>query len=178
MNMKRYAFCGAHGVGKSTILRAIKPYIVQQCGLQLIDNSSNARHLKEMGHAINDSGKEFVQYVVAASHIGNFARPYSWFADRCVVDGCAYMMESDVDHTCWESITAQTFYFRSLYDQIFHIPIEFDMPEDGYRKVDEEYRYKVARNIHGLLSPLTNVTVVKGSVEERVAIIKNFFDNL
>lgn len=177
MNLKRYAFCGAHGVGKSTILQAIKPYF-KQWNLSLVDNSSNAKQLKEIGYKINDSGKEFVQHVVMASHVSNFARPYSWFADRCVIDGCAYMMESEVDQPCWVSITTQAFYFRSLYDQIFYIPIEFDMPEDGYRKIDEEYRYRVNRNMHGLLSPLTNVTTVKGSVEERVAIVKNFFDNL
>jgi len=177
MNLKRYAFCGAHGVGKSTVLQAIKPYF-EQWGLTLVDNSSNAKQLKEMGHSINDSGKEFVQHVVTASHVSNFARPYSWFADRCVVDGCAYMWESGVDQACKESILAQCFYFRGLYDQIFYIPIEFDMPEDGYRKVDEEYRYKVDRNMKGLLSKSINVTTVKGSVEERVDIIKQYFDNL
>ena len=161
MNLKRYAFCGTHGVGKSTVLQAIKPYF-EQWGLTLVDNSSNAKQLKEMGYAINDSGKEFVQYVVSSSHVSNFAKPYSWFADRCVIDGCAYMMESDVNPQCWKSIISQCFYFRGLYDQIFYIPVEFDMPEDGYRKVDEEYRYKVDRNIHDLLSPLTNVTKVKG----------------
>jgi hypothetical protein len=51
------------------------------------------------------------------------------------------------------------------------------MPEDGYRKIDEEYRYRIDRNMHGLLSDCTNVTRVKGKVEERVATIKNFFDN-
>jgi hypothetical protein len=176
MNLKRYAFCGAHGVGKSTILHAIKPYF-EQWGLVLVDNSSNAKQLKEMGYAINDSGKEFVQHVVMASHVSNFARPYNWFADRCVVDGCAYMQESEVGPSCWKSITAQCFYFKHLYDQIFYIPIEFDMPEDGYRKIDEEYRYRIDRNMHGLLSDCTNVTRVKGKVEERVATIKNFFDN-
>jgi hypothetical protein len=177
MNLKRYAFCGTHGVGKSTVLQAIKPYF-EGWGLKLIDNSSNAKQLKEMGHAINDSGKEFVQHVVMASHVSNFARPYSWFADRCVMDGCAYMMEAGVKQDCWKSVMEQCFSFKHLYDQIFYIPIEFDMPEDGYRKVDEEYRYRVDMNMQGLLSDCTKVTKVTGNVEERVAIIKNYFDNL
>lgn len=177
MNLKRYAFCGAHGVGKSTILQAIRPYF-EQWNLNLVDNSSNAKQLKEMGYAINDSGKEFVQYVVTSSHVSNFARPYSWFADRCVVDGCAYMMESGVSQDCWRTVMDQCFYFKHLYDQIFYIPIEFDMPEDGYRKVDEEYRYRVDRNMHGLLSDCIKVTKVTGSVEKRIATIKNYFDNL
>ena len=177
MNLKRYAFCGTHGVGKSTILQAIKPYF-DEWGLKLIDNSSNAKQLKEMGHAINDSGKDFVQYVVAASHISNFARPYSWFADRCIVDGCAYMMESEVKDQCWHAVRSQCWYFKHLYDQIFYIPIEFDMPEDGYRKTDEDYRHRVDENMKSILTDCNKVTTVKGSVEERVAIIKNYFDNL
>jgi predicted ATPase len=177
MNLKRYAFCGAHGVGKSTILQTIKTYF-EEWNLKLVDNSSNAKQLKEMGYAINDNGKEFVQYVVTASHVSNFARPYNWFADRCVVDGCAYMMESGVDASCWHSITTQTHYFKHLYDQIFYIPIEFDMPKDGYRKVDEEYRHNVDKNMQEMLKDCTKVTRVHGSVEERVAIIKQYFDNL
>jgi hypothetical protein len=177
MDLKKYAFCGAHGVGKSTILQAIKP-LFDEWDLTLVDNSSNAKQLKEMGYAINDSGKDFVQHVVMASHVSNFARPYSWFADRCVVDGCAYMMEAGSSSECWRSIMAQCFYFKHLYDQIFYIPIEFDMPEDGYRKVDEEYRYRIDRNMSGLLSDCSNVTIVEGKIEERVAIIENYFDNL
>lgn len=177
MKFKRYAFCGTHGVGKSTILQAIKPYF-EQWGLSLVDNSSNAKQLKEMGYDINDSGKDFVQHVVMASHVSNFARPYNWFADRCVVDGCAYMQESEVGPSCWRSITSQCFYFKYLYDQIFYIPIEFDMPEDGYRKIDEEYRCRIDKNMQELLSDCTNVTRVKGNVEERVATVENYFDNL
>jgi len=177
MNLKRYAFCGTHGVGKSTILQAINPYF-DQWGLKLIDNSSNAKQLKEMGHAINDAGTEFVQYVVAASHVSNFAKRYSWFADRCIVDGCAYMMESKVNHHCWEAVRSQCWHFKHLYDQIFYIPIEFDMPEDGYRKIDEEYRYRVDGNMKEILSNSNKVTTVRGNVEERVASIVKYFDNL
>ena len=163
---KKYAFCGTHGVGKSTLLSHIED-ILKYFQIEIINDSSNARKLKASGHKINEEGNDFVEYAVASSHVSNFVKSNHWFADRCIVDGTAYMMQTKCSGSCRQSITTMCKYFIKEYTQIFYIPIEFEMENDGVRKVDEIYRRKIDKNIQSLLQYASNSTTVKGNLSER-----------
>lgn len=175
--MKRYALCGAHGTGKTTILKDLEDILTNKLDIKPIFNTSNARKLFEMGVKINDKGDDFVQYVVQASHVSRFAEP-NWFADRCVVDGFAYMEASWrkklISQKCWDTVYTLMHAFTPLYTQIFYVPIEFEMESDGIRKVDIEYQQEIDRYMSTILKNYNNVTIVKGSREERKEIVLKY----
>jgi predicted ATPase len=170
--MKRYALCGAHGTGKTTILKDLEQDLSAKYDISPIFNTSNARKLFEMGIKINDSGDDFVQYVVQASHVSRFAEK-NWFADRCVIDGFAYMeaawRKKLISSKCWDVVYTLMDTFIPLYTQIFYIPIEFKMEDDGIRKVDTAYQEEIDVYIKHVIKNHDNITIVTGSREERRA---------
>jgi predicted ATPase len=176
-SMKRYALCGAHGTGKTTVLKDISDYLLDNTSIIPIFNTSNARKLSEMGVKINDKGDDFVQYVVQASHVSRFAEP-NWFADRCVVDGFAYMeaawRKKLVSQECWDTVHNLMNTFAPLYTQIFYVPIEFEMENDGIRKVDIEYQREIDHYMKRILELYNNVTTLKGSRDERKEIVLKY----
>jgi predicted ATPase len=179
--MKKYALCGAHGTGKTTILKDLENDLILGHDVSPIFNTSNARKLFEMGVKINDSGDDFVQYVVQASHVSRFAEK-NWFADRCVIDGFAYMeaawRKNLVSSKCWYIVHELMDAFIPLYTQIFYIPIEFQMEDDGIRKVDTAYQEEIDRYIKHVIKKCNNVTIITGSREERRAkILENLETN-
>lgn len=167
MNNKKYAFCGAHCTGKSTLLNVLKPDL-ERLNINIIDDSSNARKLKTLGYQINDTGNNIVEYIVAGSHISNFAKIGNWFADRCIIDGTAYALQAQCDEICKQNILNMCHLFKNEYTHIFYIPIEFDMVSDGVRKIDNEYRQKIDSTMKGILDTIpSKVSKITGSVEER-----------
>lgn len=172
---KKYAFCGTHGTGKSTLLTHIED-ILKWHQIEIVNDSSNARKLKSLGYKINEEGNDFVEYVVASSHVSNFARTNHWFADRCIIDGTAYMFETKCTKKCKQAIVNMCKEFSQHYTQIFYIPIEFDMQSDGVRRVDEIYRKKIDTNMKELLENLNNVTIVTGDLTQRRNIIQSYLE--
>jgi len=179
--MKKYALCGAHGTGKTTILKDLENDLILEHDISPIFNTSNARKLFEMGIKINDSGDDFVQYVVQASHVSRFAEK-NWFADRCVIDGFAYMeaawRKKLISTKCYDIVYTLMDAFIPLYTQIFYIPIEFNMEDDGIRKVDTEYQEEIDRYIKHVIKNCDNVTIITGSREERRAKILEKMENI
>ena len=178
--MKKYALCGAHGTGKTTILKDLENDLMLEYDISPVFNTSNARKLFEMGVKINDKGDDFVQYVVQASHVSRFAEK-NWFADRCVIDGFAYMeaawRKKLISSRCWDVVYTLMEAFIPLYTQIFYIPIEFKMEDDGIRKVDEEYQKEIDNYITHVARNHNNITIINGSREERRAKIIKFLDD-
>lgn len=170
--MNRYALCGTHGTGKTTLLQDLSADLTSFKGIKPIFNTSNARKLSEMGVKINDSGGNFVQYVVQASHVSRFAEE-NWFADRCVIDGFAYMeaawRKKLISEDCWTVVWKLMEAFIPLYTKIFYVPIEFEMEDDGIRKVDTEYRKEIDTYIKHSIDYYNkgNIFTVLGSREER-----------
>jgi hypothetical protein len=177
--MKRYALCGTHSTGKTTLLQDLSEDLKQSHQINPIFNTSNARKLFEMGIKINDSGDDFVQYVVQASHVSRFAES-NWFADRCVIDGFAYMEASSrkglISTECWSVIWKMMEVFIPLYTKIFYVPIEFAMEDDGIRKVNAEYQKEIDNYIVQTIEFYNkgNIFTISGSREERKqAILKH-----
>jgi len=177
MDIKRYALCGTHGTGKTTLLGDIADDLENEFGIKPIFNTSNARKLFEIGVKINDKGDDFVQYVVQASHVSRFAES-NWFADRCVIDGFAYMEASWrrklISQECWDAVYNLMKAFAPLYTQIFYVPVEFEMEKDGIRKEDIDYQKEIAKYMEHALKLFANVTIIKGSRAERRDLVLNY----
>ena len=179
--MKRYALCGTHSTGKTTLLQDLSNILIKDKGIKPIFNTSNARKLFEMGIKINDKGDDFVQYVVQSSHVSRFAE-VNWFADRCVIDGFAYMeaawRKKVVSDQCWDVVYKMMCVFIPLYTKIFYVPIEFELEDDGIRKVDTNYQRLIDNHIQTVIkhSPSNNIVTIQGSREERVEKILSYLE--
>ena len=172
----KYALTGSHGVGKTTVVNVLTDWL-EENGLKAIVNSSNARKIKQSGGIVNEEGDDQVQLIVECSHVSKFCED-NWFADRSVIDGYAYT-EYLYHH---RKVSAATFQlvkdlmeaFLKNYTEIFYIPIEFGVTDDGIRKNDENFQKEIDEIVARTLK-LSNIRyyTITGSVFERVEKIKS-----
>jgi nicotinamide riboside kinase len=180
----RFAITGSHGVGKTSTIDMIEDYLISK-RIRPRYNSSKARDLKAAGFGINDEASDTSELLMAANHISYFTKD-NWFNDRSIVDTYAYASYNYDNHvvgiTSRHTINAiytmcQNFVKR--YDALFFIPIEFEMEDDGLRKVDENYRNDIEERIlHTLKHEQANYHVIKGSMSTRAKQIKTVIENL
>ena len=83
-----------------------------------------------------------------------------------------------VNSECWHSVTSMMEFFVPLYTQIFYVPIEFEMESDGIRKVDTGYQKEIDYYMSEELLRHKNVTIVKGSRDERKNIVLKYLHEL
>lgn len=59
------------------------------------------------------------------------------------------------------------------YDIVFYLPIEFEIVDDGIRSIDVELQKEVDSHIREMLSMFDSVVTLKGTLDERIAQIRN-----
>lgn len=166
----RIGICGAHSVGKTTLLNALrsedffKDYVIAD---------GVTRKLKKRGMKINEAGDDDTQRAVMDSHIVNAFLYDNMLTDRTAVDGYVY--------TAWlyseGKVSEETLNYAvkvmekvvPLYDIIFYIKPEFDIVDDGVRSTDLRFRDQIAElfDITIKMSKI-NVYPLTGSVRNRV----------
>jgi predicted ATPase len=172
----KYALTGSHGVGKTTIINELYDYL-EVSRIKPIINSSNARKIMLSGRTINDSGDDIVQMIVECSHVSKFCED-NWFADRSVVDGYAYTKylheREKVSDEVMNVVGKLMSTFVKLYDNVFYIPVEFDMVKDGVRKEDAQFQKDIDKIIFDTMyDNNVHFHTISGSVIERVEKIKS-----
>ena len=172
----KYALTGSHGVGKTTIINELYDYL-EESKIKPIINSSNARKIALSGRTINDSGDDIVQMIVECSHVSKFCED-NWFADRSVLDGYAYTKYlhavGKVSDDAMNVVEKLMSTFVKLYDNIFYIPVEFDMVKDGVRKEDAKFQKNIDNIIFNTMyDNKVHFHTIEGSVAERVKKIKD-----
>jgi predicted ATPase len=178
----RFALTGSHGVGKTTLLQSLQDYLEFK-DIKCLFNVSSARKIKKAGMSINEEGDNYdlVQMIVESSHVAVFCED-NWFADRSVIDGYAYTEylynQNKVSHNVYDAILTQVNNFLPLYQEVFYIPIEFDIENDGVRQTDKEFQKSIDEIILDKIKEIrgNNYVTVTGSVEERTKKIKNLLD--
>jgi predicted ATPase len=172
----KYALTGSHGVGKTTIINELYDYL-EESKIKPIINSSNARKIALSGRTINDTGDDIVQMIVECSHVSKFCED-NWFADRSVLDGYAYTKylhaTGKVSDEVMNVVGKLMSTFVKLYDNIFYIPVEFDMIKDGVRKEDSKFQKNIDNIIFNTMyDNNVHFNTIRGSVTERVEKIKS-----
>lgn len=172
----KYALTGSHGVGKTTIVNVLTDWL-EENNIKAIVNSSNARKIKQSGGIINEEGDDQVQLIVECSHVSKFCEN-NWFADRSVIDGYAYteylFKHKKVSAHTLQIVRNLMIAFVGNYTEIFYIPIEFGVSDDGIRKNDEPFQKEIDQIIVNTLKCYNiKYYTIKGSVFERVEKIKN-----
>jgi len=177
----RFALTGSHGVGKTSVISELDDWLSNK-GIKCIYNSSNARKIKKAGLSINDDGDDFVQLVVASSHISHFSEN-GWFADRSILDCYAYgeylYKQGKITKDCNLAVTYLLESFIREYSKIFYIPIEFKMVSDGVRKEDESFQKEIDDIIHQkLITTGVDYELITGTVEDRCQQIQKIIKRL
>lgn len=181
---KRINLCGAQGVGKTTLLEALKkdpsfkgwafyPELVRDM-------------LKKGEVTINENGTAQSQHKIfeAYDKLLDKTLEQPSMCDRCIVDVAAYT--SVLFDNCseeieeYQNLSLEEFEERKRIIQrtkdlelIIYLPIEFPLVDDGVRSSDEEFQKDVDRKIVQFLNnyKISHV-IITGTVEERVEKIK------
>lgn len=163
---------GSHGVGKSTLLKAVRE---QFPNYYVTDGFS--RPVIRMGKTLDLSNNE-KQYMInelSAWAYENYITHNNVISTRSLVDCIIYSQilapQVDIENivTLFEETKHQVEYF-------FYIPIEFGFVYDPER-LNEELQNKVDSIIVGFMEahiPAEKIIKLTGSVEERLEIISKY----
>lgn len=169
--MHRIVFTGAHGTGKTTVLREM-----EKLGCNVI--TEVVRNLSKKGVKINKDGDEKGQTKIFKEYeklLGEMTAT-GYISDRCMVDVVAYSMylaeQGNVSEKFVEKQIKALQKFRAANPDITYcyFPIEFDVVTDGVRDTDEEFRRAIDSNIVKLFQVCGIQPIyVRGSVPYRTS---------
>ena len=169
-----YAITGAHGTGKSTLLKELRSVP----GYSFSDSVT-----RKSGADINQSGNDDGQLKILAAiidaEIKNDIFKKDFILDRSFIDFYAYTRYLyNHNQVSLETLTLIESEFDkriSQYTMIFYLPIEFDIEQDGTRSDDIQFQKEIDDIIKLILIgkevPFVPVT---GSIDERVSEIKTY----
>lgn len=187
-------FTGSSSTGKTTILKRMTP-VMDELGEDYIIGTEVVRNLiKECDVPINEQGTVCTQSMIfnAYRKFLDSHRDKHYVSDRCLIDPVAYTAAAidllrEKDGPEYDSMVE--LYGRQmgelldvckegLLSHAFYFPIEFATVADGVRSTDESYRSLVDDKIRVILKILSlntpfTYTVVSGTVEERMEIVKS-----
>lgn len=173
----RIWFVGAHGTGKSTLLKEmIHPNKIQEI----------ARSVIEKGKHPNDMNLferyQFQKLLLSKQIAEEYKFWNKWFvSDRTIYDIIAYTISlfSDDLITTWEGsmlhdaieYLTDRYIRRNIdrYDILFYTPIEFPLEKDGIRFEDEKYQEEIDKIIRELLDRYEiKYFTLRWTVKERI----------
>lgn len=176
--MKRIAFTGAQGTGKTTLLEMFK-----DSGVNVI--TEVVRKLARTGIPINTDGTNETQKAVFDAFTKELSQPISYITDRCHVDALAYTKAQvargkvDTDVFYNQLVEAAKFFDENPDIVVCYFPIEFGVIDDGVRSTDEEYRHEIDENVLDILDTLgIDYVTVSGSPEERFNQVKMILETM
>jgi hypothetical protein len=176
-------FLGSHGVGKSTLLLEIEKIDKDYPIFEGVSRPLS-KGLKVAGIKLSDEVRQGILNELDIAQQINFSRVKQGLATRSVIDSIFYSKHliPEMDMTDLEETWERT---RRGIRYIFHIPIEFPLEGDEVRKgvwtipsvqkeiSDNMYNF-VLNEIKEGRFPKENLITVKGTVEERLTILKKY----
>lgn len=173
------AFTGAQSTGKSTLLAELQK---DEAFKDWKFEPEITRSLKERyGVDINENGDDATQIVTVYSHLDNFLRHKNSNAvfDRCVIDGFLYTVyaysKGKISEYVKEYACGVHDMLINKYDIIFYTEADIPLVNDGVRSDSVVFRETMVKIFEEYLAsfPNKNVVRLKGSVEERLKIIRD-----
>ena len=169
-----FALLGSIGTGKTTVLRElqrVRPDITTEEGF-----SRPVLKLQKQLKMSDYDAQLLINEFEIWGHLNRLPQK-NLICTRSLLDTIIYceVLHPDIDLSEMRSIWERDF---SKIDQIFHIPIEFEMPEDEIRtgifnkKMQKEVEEMNQAYIEFYKLP---VITVKGTVEERTNILLKYF---
>lgn len=176
----KIAFSGVQCTGKTTLINEMK-------NLSIFDKFEfcleSIRKLQKDGFKINEDGDDNTQIAVMLSHIYNMNYNES-VLDRCLLDGMCYteyaFRHNQISKKTYDICLKLFELGINEYDIIFYIKPEFEMIEDGTRSTNKKFRDEVQTIFEEYINKyqLKNITLLSGSVEQRMEQILNSYKNV
>lgn len=147
--MKKIAFLGTHGTGK-TIL-------TYQIAAEFRRRGHNVEVLKEVAREsplpINEgttlAAQQWILFRQMALEIECAARSEMVICDRSVLDNYAYLRRAVGAQPTLERLVAE---WMATYDEVIHVPIlAGEIADDGVRSTDRDFQREIDENVKELL---------------------------
>ena len=168
----RIGFCGTMSVGKTTLVNALKELPEFK---DYTFRTERSKYLMEMGIPLNTDSTLKGQLVFAAERSSELMQK-NIITDRTIVDVMAFANLStsmSASEKFYLSATIQP--LMNEYDILFYIsPVGVEIEDNGVRETDAKYRMAIDKEIKSIVGMHRNTAItIKGTVEERIAQVKN-----
>ena len=176
----RYILTGAQGVGKTSMLKKFdgKMNVVTE----VVRNLAKTEHIN-----VNESGDMNGQTRIFETYFDVLGKKETPFiSDRGLTDVIAYTCYNMKDkgeegEKFLDGQIERLIEFQKEYGDdtvYFYVPIEFEVENDGFRSVNEEFRKEIDKNIKDILDSLgINYIELRGSVQDRLAVMEEVMKN-
>lgn len=174
----KYCLTGTHSTGKSTLLAALKEVYPEA---YFNDSSTRDATTKEERRleVITDQTQRNIYHKILEKEVmlDLVSRKRNVFMDRSFIDFVAYThafyTRGHLSKNFRDAMVKELTKRLDYYDIVFYLPIEFEIVDDGIRSIDVELQKEVDSHIREMLSMFDSVVTLKGTLDERIAQIRN-----
>ncbi len=178
----RIALVGAHGTGKTTLatvlvselnLRRISVDVTPEIPRIICDRAQDQEYFRRGN---NQLLKQLLLLVGQPIYEQSVDRSSVCVCDRAILDHWAYTKHLFLEEMESEDITEILEFLvikhMSSYDQLFYVPIEFIVQDDGIREGDANFQSAIDDEIRSLLEThALDHRTVSGSIDERLSMV-------
>lgn len=179
----RIGIAGAHSVGKTTLLNALRS---EPCFKEYQICDEVTRQVRALGVDINEAGTDTTQRLIMMKHLENVFLNKDMITDRTALDCLVYT------RYLWRNqrVTTETMNHINnmfgkmwhMYDVVFYIQPEFEIVADGVRSVDNIFRDNICTEFNSAIAELQlhkdNFHYISGSVVNRVNQVMTVYERI
>jgi nicotinamide riboside kinase len=169
----KIGLAGTMSVGKTTLVKALLELNEFKNYVGCVERS---KYLSDLGIPLNTDSTVKGQLVFIAERASELFND-NLLTDRTIYDVCAFTKEAkSIKKNEKEVLIDAAMLLAKQYDIIFYVsPEGVEIENNGIRETNPEYRERIDNSIRWLLGlyPAKRVIEIKGSTEERIAIILN-----
>lgn len=177
MQHRHIAIVGSHGVGKSTLGKALLSFFEDNLkdDWRLEDNA--AREVANKGQPVNENATNQSQYMILENYINkcNIITSYSTIHIDQIMRNYVYSKYAQnfgtFDNLNFVNVTklCAIYELNYVFDVIFYLPIEFDLKKNGVRSLNVKYQKIIDEYIKQILSFTgTPIHTITGPVKDRL----------
>jgi len=186
--MLKIALTGAHGTGKTTLLSRIatglasfgKIKICREAPRLIIDCVNDQEFFRRGNNTPIRQGLIFVEHLLEEQR--NSIDCDIIITDRTLVDHLSYTtalfpeFAKSVEYDIYKRMSLSSL---QSYDEIFKLPIEFAVKDDGVREGSVEFQAQIDAAIDEIYrSGGYAPTIVRGDIDRRTAVVSERIGNL
>ena len=184
-----FSFTGAQSTGKTTLLNHL-----HKCNgdypFEFVPEVTRLV-MRDYEMPINEDGGDLTQMLIMTEHVRNvyrnkadhLIRGVHQIFDRCALDGIVYSLwlqhNDKISRRCYDACDLIYEELKDKYDIIFYTsPDDVKLVDDGERSTNVKFRNDIINTFNIFLDRGYDgkVVALKGSVEERLKIIKSTLD--
>jgi nicotinamide riboside kinase len=155
----RIAITGSHGVGKTTLAKAVAEkfnllFIAEMA--RAVANTMNIFHTNAIVRS-DVSRKVIFQETIWQMQLAAEESLDSFVSDRSILDVVAYSLYYGLDGFRWQKRREWAVnYARFNYDLLIYLPVRFKPEDDGFRLADAESQAAVNELIRDMFRDVSN----------------------